>query len=169
MEATGLGEKLGCLLVQLPPSLQFKSTIAERFFRSLADRLSVPAVCEPRHRSWFTHEADSLLLDLHVARVAADPAPGQGAGGPGGWRGLSYYRLHGSPRIYYSAYSKEFISATAQRIQADQATHREVWCIFDNTADGAATANALELMSSLNMEEFSRGNVKSQEMEFDFS
>ena len=45
--------------------------------------------------------------------MAADPAPVPGADEPGGWRGLSYYRLHGSPRIYYSAYSAEYLAAIA--------------------------------------------------------
>ena len=35
--------------------------------------------------------------DLRVARVAADPAKVPAAAEPGGWRGLAYYRLHGSP------------------------------------------------------------------------
>ncbi|MDB6151844.1 MAG: hypothetical protein JWL90_297 [Chthoniobacteraceae bacterium] len=145
-EATGLGEKLGCLLVQLPPSLRFEAAHTESFFRSLAALTSVPVVCEPRHASWFTLETDAFLLDLQISRVAADPAPVEAAAHPGGWRGLSYYRLHGSPRIYYSAYSKEFISSIGRRIEADRAAGRTVWSVFDNTAEGAAVADALELM-----------------------
>ncbi|HEX3557020.1 MAG TPA: DUF72 domain-containing protein [Thermoanaerobaculia bacterium] len=53
--------------------------------------------------------------------------------------------LHGSPKIYYSTYSEEFIAALASRIQADAETGRQVWCIFDNTTLGAATRNAAEL------------------------
>ena len=144
-EAAGLGDKLGCLLAQLPPSLGFDPAVAAGFFADLRARSAVPLACEPRHPDWFGPQADGLLRDLGVARVAADPARVPEAGEPGGWRGLTYYRLHGSPRMYYSAYSEEDLAALAARIQSDAATGRMVWCIFDNTTLGAATRNALDL------------------------
>lgn len=42
-EATGLGDKLGVLLVQLPPSFRFDRQVADRFFRSLRTRIDTPA------------------------------------------------------------------------------------------------------------------------------
>ncbi len=148
-EAAGLGDKLGCLLVQLPPSLGFDPTVAAGFFADLRARSAVPLACEPRHPDWFAPQADGLLRDLGVARVAADPARAPGAGEPGGWPGMTYYRLHGSPRIYYSAYSGEDLAGLASRIQADAEAGRTAWCIFDNTTLGAATANALDLQTCL--------------------
>src|SRR3954464_4905484 len=73
-EVGGLGPKLGPLLVQLPPSLSFQEGIADRFLRGLRERVRGGLVCEPRHRSWFTPEVEALLRELHIARVAADPA-----------------------------------------------------------------------------------------------
>lgn len=148
-EASALGPRLGCLLVQLPPSLDLDRGAAEAFFAALRERTSVPAACEPRHASWFTGEADALLAEHEVARVAADPARVPRAGEPGGWRGMTYYRLHGSPRIYYSAYDDAYLEGVAERIREDRVAGRRVWCIFDNTALGAATANALELLARL--------------------
>jgi len=145
-EVAGLGDKLGCLLVQLPPSAGFESAVAAGFFAEVRARSPVPVACEPRHPSWFTPEADDLLSEFEVARVAADPARVPEAAEPGGWRGLSYFRLHGSPRMYYSAYSEEYLAALALRIRADAAAGRRVWCIFDNTTLGAATRNALDLL-----------------------
>jgi uncharacterized protein YecE (DUF72 family) len=142
-EVSGLGSKLGPLLVQLPPSLRFEDGIADGFLGKLRSRVESPIVCEPRHATWFTREIEALLGELRIARVAADPAPVAGAEKPGGWRGLSYYRLHGSPRIYYSAYGPEDLAGIAQRIAGDAAAAIETWCIFDNTAAFAATANAL--------------------------
>jgi uncharacterized protein YecE (DUF72 family) len=81
-----------------------------------------------------------------VARVAADPAIVPAAAVPGGWRGLAYYRLHGSPDMYESAYSKAYLNALAQQMSLLAAP---VWCIFDNTALGAAPTNALELLARL--------------------
>ena len=142
-EVSGLGARLGPLLVQLPPSLAFVSGTSDRFLRDLRSRVAGGIVCEPRHRSWFAPAVESLLQGLRIARVAADPAPVPGAGEPGGWRGLSYYRLHGSPRIYYSPYSEEAITAVAGRLADETAAGAECWCIFDNTAAFAATHDAL--------------------------
>ncbi len=146
-EAGGLGPKLGPLLVQLPPSLTFQAGIADRFLTELRSRVPGSIVCEPRHSSWLTPEVEALLDQLRIARVAADPAPVAGADEPGGWRGLSYYRLHGSPRIYYSAYSPEYLAAIAQVLARDTAAGVETWCIFDNTATFAATGDALTTKS----------------------
>jgi len=148
-EVSGLGDKLGCLLVQLPPSLDFEPATVAGFFEQLRSLSPIALACEPRHPSWFTPEAEDLLQELGVARVAADPARVPEAAEPGGWRGLSYYRLHGSPRTYYSAYSEEYLDALAARLRADAAAGRSVWCIFDNTTLGAATRNALDLRSRL--------------------
>ncbi len=127
-----------------PPSLSFETGTSDEFLRELRSRVVGGIVCEPRHRSWFAPEIDSLLDDLRIARVAADPAPAPRAGEAGGWRGLSYYRLHGSPRIYYSPYSEQALTATAERLVNDAAAGSESWCIFDNTAAFAATPDALQ-------------------------
>lgn len=148
-EVDGLGDKLGCLLVQLPPSLAFETAVADSFFSDLRSRTARPLACEPRHPSWFSPEVDELLSEHQVARVAADPACVPRAAEPGGWRGLTYYRLHGSPRIYYSAYEEDYLATLASRIREEAATGRGVWCIFDNTTLGAATRNALDLRSRL--------------------
>jgi uncharacterized protein YecE (DUF72 family) len=115
----------------------------------LRSRVPGSIVFEPRHASWFTSEVEDLLDQLRIARVAADPAPVPGADEPGGWRGLSYYRLHGTPRIYYSAYSPEYLTAIAEVLARDAAAGIETWCIFDNTAAFAATGNALTTRSLL--------------------
>lgn len=148
-EVTGLGDKLGVLLVQLPPSFSFDRQLADRFFRTLRTRIGTPAALEPRHRSWFEADVTAWLADIGVARVAADPAPAAEAGEAGGWAGLAYYRWHGSPRIYFSDYDASALAALKKKL--DESRRREVptWCIFDNTAAGAALGNALALMRSV--------------------
>jgi uncharacterized protein YecE (DUF72 family) len=142
-EAEGLGPKLGPLLVQLPPRLTFQPGVADRFLSEMRGRVEGSIVCEPRHASWFSSEVEALLIELRIARVVADPAPVQGADKPSGWRGLSYYRLHGSPKIYYSAYSPEYLAAIADVLNRNTLAGLETWCIFDNTAAFAATGDAL--------------------------
>ena len=148
-EVDGLVDKLAILLVQLPPSLAFDAAVAERFFSVLAGSTDAALVCEPRHASWFEDEAGALLTERHVARVAADPAKVPAAAAPSGWRGLSYYRLHGSPVPYRSSYEPERLNGYAAAIAADLEQGRDVWCIFDNTASSAATGNALDLQAML--------------------
>ncbi|WP_395678212.1 DUF72 domain-containing protein [Inquilinus sp.] len=142
-EVAGLGPKLGVLLVQLPPSLAFDAKVVKGFFAELRRRTAAPVACEPRHAGWFGPQAEGLLQRLRVARVAADPVRAPGAGEPGGWQGLVYYRLHGSPRIYISDYDEAVLAGMRRRLQAHRAAGVPAWCIFDNTAAFAALGNAL--------------------------
>lgn len=146
-EIASLGDKLGPVLVQLPPKLGFDAVVAEPFFDELRARHGGAIVCEPRHSSWFGAAADELLWANRVARAAADPARHPLAGQPGGWRGLGYWRWHGSPRMYFSAYDEAALSALASAVNADEAG--EVWCVFDNTGAGWAARNALGLQRRL--------------------
>ncbi|AHL76310.1 hypothetical protein CH92_14925 [Stutzerimonas stutzeri] len=145
-ECGHLGVKLGCLLVQLPPSLSYDLASAAAFIEALRDRYEGPVAIEPRHASWL--DAEALLQREKVARVAADPAPFPEAAEPGGWAGFRYYRLHGSPRIYFSSYGEQWLKSLAERMRgrSEGVTN---WCIFDNTASGAATANALALQRQI--------------------
>jgi uncharacterized protein YecE (DUF72 family) len=145
-QATMLREKLGCLLLQLPPSLALAPQAARDFFHMLRELTEVPVACEPRHASWFTDEAATLMREAGVACVRAHPVPVPDVE-PRGHESILYIRLHGAPRIYYSAYDEAFIDAVAARIIEARAAGREVWCMFDNTAAGAAIPNALRLVS----------------------
>ena len=146
-----LGDKLGPILIQLPPSLEFDRTRAGEFLTLLRQNYGGDVVWEPRHRSWFSNRVDDLLKEFHVARVAADPACGPTARRPGGVTILAYFRLHGSPRRYYSAYSDDFLDALSAQVTS-LALRARVWCVFDNTASGAAIQNALALTAKLRRE-----------------
>ena len=139
-----LGEKLGPILVQLPPSLQFECSAVEKFLSLLRQNYRGDVVCEPRHVSWFEDRADSLLKEYQITRVAADPACVPLAREPGGISELAYFRLHGSPRRYYSSYNSDVLKTLSSKL-GRLATKSRVWCIFDNTAMGFAIPNALEL------------------------
>jgi uncharacterized protein YecE (DUF72 family) len=154
-QAEGLGAKLAVLLVQLPPSFAYDARVVASFFRTLRRRFQGAIVCEPRHASWFTPKVDEALAGLEVSRAAVDPASHADAEWPGGLAKLvqpgvpcvRYFRWHGSPRMYWSAYSDDWISARARELSRQE--DGEVWCIFDNTAGGTALGNALLLRSDL--------------------
>jgi uncharacterized protein YecE (DUF72 family) len=149
VEISGLGRKLGVILVQLPASLAFESRVAARFFDSLAAHCPARVACEPRHPSWFDARAGDLLRRHGVARVAADPSPNAGGTLPGGSLNLVYYRLHGSPKTYYSAYGAESLSRLAAQVRESNSIAKEAWCIFDNTARHEAWSNAQQLLRLL--------------------
>jgi uncharacterized protein YecE (DUF72 family) len=141
-ETSALGPKREVVLVQLPPSLAYDASVAAEFFGLLQGMYDGDVVFEPRHASWFAADVERWLEVIGVARVAADPPPASRELVPGGSRRLVYYRLHGSPHTYYSAYEPEAIARIARAL----ADAPRAWCIFDNTAAGAAIENALELM-----------------------
>lgn len=144
-----LEDRLGPLLLQLPPSLAYEPATVTEFLHGLRARTSVDVACEPRHPSWFTADVDALLSDHGIARVAADPARVPAAAVPGGDRTWSYWRWHGQPQIYRSAYSEQALAGLAQHLQREAAAQRRAWCVLDNTALGHATGNALHLQALL--------------------
>lgn len=144
-QVAGLGDKLGCLLVQLAPRLVFDASVLQRFLVGVRQRHPGRIALEPRHASWFTPEADALLAEHQVGRVLADPVLHDGAAAPGGWPGLVYVRMHGTPRVYWSAYDDALLARVAQRLRQARDEGAECWCVLDNTAGGAAVGNALTL------------------------
>lgn len=142
-QCSGLGDRLGCLLLQLPPSLVFDETVAEAFFIGLRQRYSGAVVMEPRHGSWAA--AELLLMAYRIAQAVVDPSRISTDTAPCGWPGVRYWRLHGSPRIYHSPYDSAYLETLAGDLQVAAADGADTWCIFDNTASGAALGNALEL------------------------
>ncbi|MFZ5661426.1 MAG: DUF72 domain-containing protein [Pseudomonadota bacterium] len=149
-EVAGLGRKLGGLLVQLPPSLAYEARVANTFFAVLRRRFPrTPVACEPRHPSWYEPRVDALWARHAVARVAADPPRPQDAAVPGGHGRWHYWRWHGSPRIYFSAYDDDRLRALAAALRAHARRGRPAWCIFDNTAHAHAIENALRLKALL--------------------
>lgn len=142
-EIGGLGRKLGCVLVQLPPSLAYDPRTVETFFAAFRARYRGALVCEPRHPTWFTGAGDRRLEAHGVGRVGADPPCAEDGGEPAASPRVVYYRLHGSPDMYYSSYAAAYLKHLADRIR--RVNRSPVWCIFDNTARGAATLNAIEL------------------------
>jgi uncharacterized protein YecE (DUF72 family) len=148
-EAGALGPLLQCVLVQLPPSLAFDVQVATAFATALRARYAGAIALEPRHATWFSPEVDAWLAERRIARVLADPVRHEAGQAPGGWTGLIYLRLHGSPRMYYSSYGDDVLDALAQRVHAAADAGADVWCVFDNTAGQAAAGNALTLQRRL--------------------
>ena len=150
-QTDGLAAKRGPLLLQLPPSLSFDGSVVTAFLEVARRVYDGPIVCEPRHATWFSPFVTSLLQRYGISRVAADPPLVPDAASPAGWPRVAYFRLHGSPRTYWSRYDENAITTLAATI-GSLSTAEHVWCVFDNTASGAAIENAWELRERLLVE-----------------
>lgn len=137
-ELAALNGKLGPLLCQLPSTLEFDGNEATAAFEAMREVFPGMLVVEPRHTSWATPPAEEVLTRYAVDRVLADPAPVWPASDFS--EPPRYVRLHGAPRMYYSDYSAEEIRSFEKRLSAGS------WCVFDNTASGAAIQNALAML-----------------------
>lgn len=143
-----LEEKHGPLLVQLPPSLVFDTEKVMLFFETLRSMFPGQVAVEPRHPSWFKEGVEEMLAPFQLTRVAAEPPMAYLGDVPGWWDGLDYYRLHGSPRMFYSSYETEYLKALQEQLILAAAS-KPVWCVFNNTASGAAVENGLWMLKRL--------------------
>ena len=112
-QASGLGDKLACLLVQLPPS--FASMRVAAFLARLVARFAGAVALEPRHASWFTPQAEALLRTRKWPGCSPIPC---GTSRPlaGRMAATGVPALHGSPRMYYSSYETPLLQALADRM-----------------------------------------------------
>jgi uncharacterized protein YecE (DUF72 family) len=138
-----LGDKLGGVLFQLPPSLEFDPGVA-RAFLSLLPGVTRYAL-EARHPSWTSSEALSLLETHGIAWCIADTA-GRYPYLEALTAGHAYVRLHGSRQLYASEYTLEELKAWAARIRS---WGRDTFVYFDNDFMGHAPKNALILKELL--------------------
>jgi uncharacterized protein YecE (DUF72 family) len=143
-------EKLGAFLVQLPGKQKFELKVAKTFFSQFRRYYSGPLVLEPRNATWASESAISLYQDFQISKVIADPEKCIFENENEMKKNLrtaqvAYVRLHGSPVIYTSAYTDEFLQSLADRLRNWNLALAQVFCIFDNTKYGASIDNAFKL------------------------
>ncbi len=146
-EVGHLEDKLGPLLVQLPPSFAFKHDNAATFFALLRASFVGEIVLEARHLTWFDVDVQHLLFEHNISRVAADPPVTANVAKAN--MEPSYFRLHGFPDVYFSKYSDKFLASLSEDLRSAHRSASAVWCIFDNTGLGHATTDAIETMALL--------------------
>lgn len=139
-----LGSKWQVLLLQFPGKQEFHEGKMGKFYEHIRKLFGGAIVLEPRNPSWLSKESKALMKDFKVSKVLADPerCPNDSKTilSTGG---ITYVRLHGSPDIYRSSYTRSFL----RQLHQELSSYRKPWCIFDNTTLGKATGNALTLRS----------------------
>jgi uncharacterized protein YecE (DUF72 family) len=139
-------EKLGPILVQLPPTLKFEPEIVRHFFNVLRDSYSeYTFAIEPRHETWLTEEAMGLLREYNAAWVISQ----SGVGFPYAELVTAqhvYVRFHGPEVLYQSRYTDEMMVYYAEEMRVWLNAGHDVWVYFNNCYYGNAIDNARTLM-----------------------
>ncbi|MDT8272474.1 MAG: DUF72 domain-containing protein [Desulfomonilia bacterium] len=138
-----LGEKLGPIIFQLPPSLAFDEGLLMTFLSLIPNHFH--CALEARNRSWVNERAFSCLHQHKVAWCISDTA-GRHPCYEEITADFVYLRLHGSKKLYASSYTEDELAAWAARIKGWE---RDTYAYFDNDFMGYAPNNALKLKALL--------------------
>jgi uncharacterized protein YecE (DUF72 family) len=134
--ASTLGERLGTVLYQCPPSLHYDRALLDAFVGYLPP--APRAAMEFRHPSWV--EARDLLLDRGIAWCVAetddkDPKPEDLS-----WEPAGYLRLR------KTEYSDDELGVWAGRMREALEAGADIFCYFKHEDEGASTKMAERLV-----------------------
>lgn len=146
-------DRIGPILIQLPPSLKFDASLVIGFFDILKEKYNqYRFAIEVRHKSWVSDTFFNILKDYNIAFVVADSG-----------RRFPYYeavttdfvymRLHGHEKLYASLYAEWELKEYAAKIYNWVVKGREVWAFFNNDFGGYAVKNALKINEILTSKE----------------
>lgn len=141
--ASALKEKLGVILIQLPPSLKFDRDLIDEFFCLLDKRFNY--AIEVRNNTFINDGFFQNLKKNNIAFCIADSA-GRYPYYEVITADFVYIRLHGSQRLYASEYSEEELAKWAEKIKN---WGKITYVYFDNDYKGYAVKNALRLKELL--------------------
>jgi uncharacterized protein YecE (DUF72 family) len=150
--ASGLGSKLGPILVQLPPTLQADPPLLRACLQEFRTAWapvrgdgpeSLRIVVEPRHETWWTDEVRQVLADHDAALCWADrlDRPVTPV-----WRTASwgFLRFHEGTAEPWPRYGEQALRAWVERIREAELSHADVYVYFNNDPGGAAVVNSAE-------------------------
>ena len=138
-------EKLGVILIQLPPNWQVNLERLEHFLEALPE--SYRYAFEFRDESWLCPEVFALLKEhgnalclydlagVHTREILTT--------------NFTYIRLHGPGKAYQGSYSSQTLKKWANMMQNWKRQRKAVFCYFDNDEKGYAPLNALTLRQKL--------------------
>jgi uncharacterized protein YecE (DUF72 family) len=136
--ASALGEHLGPVLLQLPPTLQADPELLDAALAAFPR--SIRIAVEPRHSSWFVNEIRRVLEARSAALCLAD-------GGPVDfpqWRTTdwAYVRFHGGRGRPRSCYRRRDLERWADCLSDQWEEREDVYCFFNNDTNGCALRDA---------------------------
>jgi uncharacterized protein YecE (DUF72 family) len=137
--AEALGDKLGPVLVQLPPSLRVDVAALDETLSRFGDQVRVAV--EPRHPSWWTDEVRDLLKQHGAALCWADR---KGRPVTPLWRtaDFGYLRMHEGGANPWPRYGRAALSSWVDRIREGPGSVPRTFVFFNNDPGGAAVIDA---------------------------
>jgi uncharacterized protein YecE (DUF72 family) len=144
--AAGLGDRLGPVLLQLPPDLRADAPLLAECLRQFPEAVRVAV--EPRHESWWTDEVRDVLAAADAALCWADRG---GSALTPLWRtaGWGYLRLHEGDGAPWPSYRAATLGTWAERIAAAWADGTDVYVYFNNDQHGAAPRDAARFAAAV--------------------
>lgn len=137
--STGLKEKLGCILFQLPPSFEYTEERLELILGYLKPEFK--NVIEFRNGSWWNKEVfDAFSESKAIFCNVRYPKLPEGIVATSG---IGYLRFHGSLKLFYSSYSQKELEKAFDEIKKSNVDAFFIY--FNNTASSAGILNALEM------------------------
>jgi uncharacterized protein YecE (DUF72 family) len=139
-----LGDRLGPVLVQLPPDLEVDADALDATLTAFETfspaGLRVRIAVEPRHESWFAPEIEAILREHHAALCRADR---RGERSPD-WRTADwrYIRMHEGTAVPAGCYESTDLAALATRLANEGMGTTADWVFFNNDGHACAPANA---------------------------
>ncbi len=134
--ADGLGDRLGPILLQLPPTLRASPVRLDRCLRCFPSGVRVAV--EPRHATWWTEEVRAVLTEHGAALCWADRL---GRPVTPLWRTAEwgYVRLHEGAANPWPRYGDRALRAWANRVRG---AWQDAYVYFNNDPGGFAVRNA---------------------------
>jgi uncharacterized protein YecE (DUF72 family) len=138
-QARGLGDKLGPILLQLPPTLKADPPLLAACLDAFGRTVRVAV--EPRHESWWTDEVRDVLTERDAALSWADRL---GRPVTPLWRTASwgYLRLHEGRAEPRPRYGRQALQTWADRIAEAWTPTDDVFVYFNNDPGCAAVTDA---------------------------
>jgi uncharacterized protein YecE (DUF72 family) len=137
--ASGLGDRLGPVLLQLPPNLRTDPAALDATLALFPPDVRVAV--EPRHASWWTDEIRRVLTDRNAALCWADRRSRPVAPL---WRTTDwgYLRMHEGRASPWPRYGRTSLRSWIQRIRRTFDQDGRVYVYFNNDPGGAAIVDA---------------------------
>jgi uncharacterized protein YecE (DUF72 family) len=139
--AAGLGDRLGPVLLQLPPTLKADPGLLDACLACFP--ASTRVAVEPRHDSWWTPELRKVLENRGAALCWADVRARPVAPL---WRTADwgYVRFHQGRAKDWPRYGTQSLRTWADRIAGTWPDAEDVYVYFNNDPNGAAVEDAKE-------------------------
>ena len=158
MRPIQLGGKLGCLLIQLPPSYGYNPENLESFFQMLDPQFRFAV--EFRNLSWIREETWQLLIKHKIAYASVDEPllpPDVHL-----TTDFAYFRWHGrgkDPWFDY-LYSKQELDQWIPKIEKATENAKKIYGYFNNHFHGYAPENCLYLIEKLGLQTEQQKKIK---------